>query len=348
MSGTWRAHACAAWAGRGVRILFVASLLGGCSSSDDGASGGNYPDLNTVPQKPPATSDSTQRQQVAQGLASDQKNAAYSDQSLTAQPSSGVAPPPPAQPAPAAPAETPAAAAPAAPAATQTASAPAMPQPAAPPATAEGATPMAPPPNPTPTAPTASAPTASAPTATAASSPSVSVDQTQLAPDQAVAYQQALAAQGVTPGPTALSGPTYAAPAYAAPGVTPGYGTQALVGTGRPVAVIFFSSGSAALSERDLTVLQNVLLVQQQQGGRLRVVGNASEYTAAVDYQKHQQVNYDLSLRRAQAVSRALIRLGAPDGSVAIAANGAQSPIFYEFTPTGEAGNRRVEIFLDR
>ncbi len=335
MSGTWRAHACAAWAGRGVRILFLASLLGGCSSSNDSGSGGSsYPDLNTVPQKAPATSDSTQRQQIAQGLSADQKNAAYSDQTLTAQPSSGVAPPPPAQPAPTPPAAAPAAA----PATTETASAPAMPQPAAPPATEQGATPMAPPPNPVP----------ATPSATAAASPSVSVDQTQLAPDQAVAYQQALAAQGVTPGPTALSGPTYAAPAYAAPGVAPGYGTQPLVGTGRPVAVVFFSSGSAALSDRDLTVLQNVLLVQQQQGGRLRVVGNASEHTATVNYEKHQQVNYDLSLRRAQAVSRALIRLGAPDGSVAIVANGAASPIFYEFMPTGEAGNRRVEIFLDR
>jgi hypothetical protein len=33
---------------------------------------------------------------------------------------------------------------------------------------------------------------------------------------------------------------------------------------------------------------------------------------------------------------------------VAISAVGGQGPIFYEFMPTGEAGNRRVEIFLDR
>jgi flagellar motor protein MotB len=30
-----------------------------------------------------------------------------------------------------------------------------------------------------------------------------------------------------------------------------------------------------------------------------------------------------------------------------VAAAGAQQPIYYESSPTGEAGNRRVEIYLD-
>jgi outer membrane protein OmpA-like peptidoglycan-associated protein len=125
-------------------------------------------------------------------------------------------------------------------------------------------------------------------------------------------------------------------------------GGASAVGTGQPIAVIFFADASAALSGRDLSVLHDVLLVQQQQGGRLRIVGHASERTATVDYSRHQSVNNALSLARANAVSRALIRMGAPQGTISLSAVGAQAPIFYEFMPTGEAGNRRVEIFLDR
>ena len=35
-------------------------------------------------------------------------------------------------------------------------------------------------------------------------------------------------------------------------------------------------------------------------------------------------------------------------GAIAVAAQGSQSPVYYEFMPTGEAANRRVDIFLDR
>ncbi len=62
----------------------------------------------------------------------------------------------------------------------------------------------------------------------------------------------------------------------------------------------------------------------------------------------HQAINNNLSLKRASAVGGALLQMGVPGADVAISAVGGQAPIFYEFMPTGEAGNRRVEIFLDR
>ena len=95
-------------------------------------------------------------------------------------------------------------------------------------------------------------------------------------------------------------------------------------------------------------MLHDVVLLQQQQGGNLRVVGHASERTETTDYATHQAINENLSLKRASAVGGALLQMGAPGSAVAISAVGGQGPIFYEFMPTGEAGNRRVEIFLVR
>ena len=89
-------------------------------------------------------------------------------------------------------------------------------------------------------------------------------------------------------------------------------------------------------------------LLQQQQGGRLRVVGHASLHTVPLDPARHDQVNYKLSATRANAVARALIGMGVPDGALSIVAEGSQAPVFYEFMPTGEAANRRVEIYLNR
>jgi outer membrane protein OmpA-like peptidoglycan-associated protein len=123
---------------------------------------------------------------------------------------------------------------------------------------------------------------------------------------------------------------------------------QAAAAQQPPIAVIFFRAGSSGLSNRDYSVLHDVVLLQQQQGGNLRVVGHASERTETTDYATHQAINENLSLKRASAVGGALLQMGAPGSAVAISAVGGQGPIFYEFMPTGEAGNRRVEIFLVR
>jgi hypothetical protein len=122
----------------------------------------------------------------------------------------------------------------------------------------------------------------------------------------------------------------YAAAPYIAPA-----GTMAVAG--RPVAVIFFADASAGLSGRAQSVLHDVYLLQQQQGGRLRVVGHASLHTAPLDPARHEEVNYKLSATRANAVARALIRMGAPGGSISVVAEGSKAPVFYEFMPTGDA-----------
>jgi len=169
-----------------------------------------------------------------------------------------------------------------------------------------------------------------------ASSSSVTVDTSQLGGSPLPGYQAA---------PVYSSGPL-----PTSPGGAPAYGLP--VGTapvaGQPVAVVYFNDASSAVSDRAKWVLRNVTMLQQQMGGRLRVVGNASMRTIAMDPQRHDQVNYKISQARANAVARSLITMGVPQGSIAVSAQGSQAPVFYEFMPTGEAGNRRVDIFLDR
>ena len=70
---------------------------------------------------------------------------------------------------------------------------------------------------------------------------------------------------------------------------------QAAAAQQPPIAVIFFRAGSSGLSSRDYSVLHDVVLLQQQQGGNLRVVGHASERTETTDYATHQAINESLS-----------------------------------------------------
>jgi len=378
MNGTWRAQGFAAWAGRSIQVVAVASLLGGCSMFDSkpspgeaAATGQPYPNLGTVPTQAPPTTSSADRAQVTQGLVADQQNAAYSNDQLKAQPAAGTVPPPaPAQsPTTTEAAATPSAPATTAPAATDTGSTtpPAsttIPAPAA----VEQSTLPAPPNMATQTASTAAP--ATVPYGTPMPAPAA---QTAAAPEAHYAspyYPLPVAGAAAPYTPAAVPGQTQLASAQVPPVPAPVIQDQAklasILGAGAaslptgqggasaaavqqpPIAVIFFRDGSAGLSGRDYSVLHDVMLLQQQQGGRLRVVGHASERTETTDYATHQAINDNLSLKRASAVGGALLQMGVPGSAVAISAVGGQGPIFYEFMPTGEAGNRRVEIFLDR
>jgi len=370
MNGTGRAQGFIAWAGRGLCLVGLASLLGGCSLWNDMfsspspgekvAASQQAPNLGTVPTKAPTVTPADQRQQITQGLVADQQNAAYSGQQLTAEPSGGATPPAPAQPPPAA-SEATTSAATTAPASSEATTAASATSPA--PASSSGATMgSAPveqsslPPPPAATTQMAAAP--AAPAAAPAAQPAAAAPQPAspyyplpvsgapppIAPAQVAAAPVPAAATPIIQDQARLQsllssvqGPYAGVP-----------GSQSAVDNRRPIAVIFFRDGSAALNDRDLGVLHDVVLLQEQQGGQLRVIGHASEHSATMDYTQHQAVNDELSMKRASAVGGALLRMGAPSNLVAISAVGDQQPVFYEFMPTGEAGNRRVEIFLDR
>jgi flagellar motor protein MotB len=113
------------------------------------------------------------------------------------------------------------------------------------------------------------------------------------------------------------------------------------------VAVIYFADGSANLSGRDLQVLGQVAALQRQYGGVLRVIGHASSRTGAMDITRHKLANFNVSLARANAVARALTTAGVPGRFLYVGAVSDSQPVYYEIIPTGEAGNRRAEIYMD-
>ncbi len=112
------------------------------------------------------------------------------------------------------------------------------------------------------------------------------------------------------------------------------------------VATIVFNNGSARLTRNDRKILAQVVGLQRSQGGALRVVGHSSSRTRSLTPNRHRQANFRVSLQRAEGVARELTRLGGRN--VLLAAVSDAQPLFFEVMPTGEAGNRRAEIYLDR
>jgi outer membrane protein OmpA-like peptidoglycan-associated protein len=115
---------------------------------------------------------------------------------------------------------------------------------------------------------------------------------------------------------------------------------------GQPVGLIYFRDGSSRLSSDDRKVLKQIAEMQRAQGGVVQVVGHASMRTRTMDYARHQQANQRISEARAKAVGRQLARYGVPQSAIRTAAVGATQPIYAEVMPSGEAANRRAEVYL--
>ncbi|MEX0924275.1 MAG: OmpA family protein [Rhodovibrionaceae bacterium] len=144
------------------------------------------------------------------------------------------------------------------------------------------------------------------------------------------------------------SGPAARYDATVQPGsqtATAGYG-DAYAGADDLAGVIYFNHGSAGLSGNDRQVLRNIADAQKARGGTLIVVGHASARTQSLDPETHFEANLEMSQRRANAVAEALRGLGVSSSSLFVEGRGAVQPVYQEVMPTGEAGNRRVEIFL--
>ena len=112
-------------------------------------------------------------------------------------------------------------------------------------------------------------------------------------------------------------------------------------------AVVRFPAGSASLVPAARDTLRLVADLHREQGGTIRVVGHASTRTREMPVERHKMVNFGVSLRRAQVVADALIRLGVTPEAISVGAMSDNEPIYHEWMPSGEAGNRRAEIFLD-
>ncbi len=113
-------------------------------------------------------------------------------------------------------------------------------------------------------------------------------------------------------------------------------------------AVVIFGSGSAKLSGEGRKALREVARLYKEGGGSgIRVIGHASNRTREMSAEQHALVNFDVSLRRAHTVADELIRLGVPAHVLFIGAVSDTEPVYFEWMPSGEAGNRRAEVFID-
>lgn len=113
------------------------------------------------------------------------------------------------------------------------------------------------------------------------------------------------------------------------------------------VAQIQFAHGSTNLGGSDYSVLEQVAATWQQTSGFIRVIGHASMRTGDMSLENHLTVNRRVSEGRASAVVSRLISLGVSPDAIFVGADGSADPRYYEGIPAGEAGNRRVEIYLD-
>ncbi|WP_417520003.1 OmpA family protein [Minwuia sp.] len=124
------------------------------------------------------------------------------------------------------------------------------------------------------------------------------------------------------------------------------YGVPAGV-AGAPDTVIQFRHGSAQLSSSDLGTLRATAERARQTNATVRVRGHSSSRTGQMPVDTHLLANLRMSAARAEAVADALARFGVPYDRIVVEAKGDNAPVFNEAMPSGEAGNRRAEIFLE-
>jgi len=308
-----------------------------------------FPKLSSVPERPNTTS-AAERQRIEQGLVSERDNSRqYSEEVIRRQgdaantlrpPAPAPAPPPPPAPV-ATPAPTPITPAP------QVAAKPAAPivRPAAP-----QLRPVSPP--------------STRPNITTAKpvQPKVSVPARNPNPPQ-LASVQPLSSGATTsdvPETVVISGSgvqnvsTGAAPSIVQGGGSTVAGVRSLsdfnpgLSQGSyQVATILFGNGSSKLRARDKRILKQVAAQHKSAGGTIRIVGHASSRSRNLDAVKHKVVNFNISAARADAVVKELIRLGTKPSNMFVGAVSDNQPKFRENMPSGEAGNRRTEIYID-
>ncbi len=120
-------------------------------------------------------------------------------------------------------------------------------------------------------------------------------------------------------------------------------------GGGRSVQVgtVLFANGSSRIRKKYYQALRDIVRLQRQRGGIIRVVGHSSSRTRNTNPLRHKLANFRISVDRAKAVARRLVRYGAPAGGIDVMGMADNQRIYQEVMPSGEAGNRRAEIYLD-
>ena len=120
-----------------------------------------------------------------------------------------------------------------------------------------------------------------------------------------------------------------------------------VAGSVLPASVVYFGDGSSRVSSAEEAKIHQVAQFFAGRGGYVRVVGHSSMRTGNMDRARQYQANLEVSWARANAVADTLMRYGVPATAMMVSAVSDSRPIYMENIPAGEAGNRRVEIYLE-
>ncbi|MEQ9332374.1 OmpA family protein [Thalassobaculum sp.] len=342
---------------------------GRATAGDPGSSPGTaYPNLATVPPRPTPSTTAAERDALRQGLVADRTNARYTDQPAQASAPAATAPQPGAQasvaPAPERQAAVPPPAAePAAPAAAPSRAS----------SSGEGSNlwPNRPPPetpglrastsgrvgggivhNATPAPAAAPVPERRAPQAEQTASRTTLDSAGSAARTPPPASREAGSIRA--PAPEVSNQPSRQEPSASSQSVIV---NEDAIGGSAPATVsfsgrrylastIYFGHGSARLTDAERQTIAEIARTAAANGAAVQVIGHASARTAELALRDHELANFTISLKRAQAVADVLVRGGLPADRLQVEALGDAQPEFYEVMPSGEAGNRRVEIVL--
>jgi outer membrane protein OmpA-like peptidoglycan-associated protein len=114
--------------------------------------------------------------------------------------------------------------------------------------------------------------------------------------------------------------------------------TAFAAGAAGRLATLRFASGSARLAEADLAAIRQSADSIRSTGARTRVVGYAPPDGRGGATEQRRLADFNLSLDRAEAVARELVRLGVQPGQIMVEGRADSS---------AAAGGPRAEIFLE-
>lgn len=113
-------------------------------------------------------------------------------------------------------------------------------------------------------------------------------------------------------------------------------------------AVIQFDRGQSLMGGRSREVLAQIAAYAQQARATVWLFGYTSDKVELASGKSARESAQALAGNRVRAVALALLDYGVPPERIELVARGRADPVFLETAPAGEAGNRRVEIYLSR
>lgn len=114
------------------------------------------------------------------------------------------------------------------------------------------------------------------------------------------------------------------------------------------VAVIQFPRAEARLDEGAKAILTQVAAYAQQARANVMLFGYSSMNIELASGGSAREAAQGIAAARLRAVGVALAEQGVPIDRIQLVARGNVDPVYLETEPSGEAGNRRVEIWFTR